>query len=158
MPKVGDVGIKPATVAQLSMPEAKERLALAVEDLFRLLPEQRKKILKGKLNVSELVNTSGEGAKRVPAVAFTCDLLTAALACDAVRSTNRRLGEPPARIWVFRQTWSPVPGNAVFTLDDGGKAVLNPDVFRIELAPVALVAPQASALPLTERMKRMLGR
>jgi hypothetical protein len=63
-------------------------------------------------------------------VAFSCSLLDAACLCDVIRSHDRRAGDFPTRVYVFRKAWSKLPSHAVLTrVREDGKCVLNPEWF-----------------------------
>ena len=59
------------------------------------------------------------------AVELTCQLLTAALAIDILRSENRRDKIEPVRAYLFREKWAKLPSHAVLTVEHRGMIVLN---------------------------------
>lgn len=112
----------------------KERLAVALEDLDRVAPELRVKLLKGRLDLDNVLRHAGQHREEeVPAVPFTCDLLTAAIACDVLRSNDRKLGDELTRVYVLRESrWTRVTSKTVLTVIVEGKVRLNPEVFSID--------------------------
>ena len=124
-----------------SIPVTKYRLALSLEDVDRMVPEMRARLLHGKLDLT-LIRVGPKS--NVPAVAFSCDLLTAATICDIIRSEDRKAGDSPTGVWVLRKSWSRVSGNAVLTLVTDAGIKLNPDAFSE--VPVSVLPP--TSLPV----------
>jgi hypothetical protein len=53
-----------------------------------------------------------------------------------LRSHDRKVGDPPSRVYLFRRTWSKLGKAVVLTRLLGRRCVLNPVVFPPELVPV----------------------
>lgn len=150
MPKVGEVFKLPEK--QEKKPEPKERLALALKDMDRMLPEVRKNLLGGKLDLTSIIKAGADRVDSVPAVAFSCDLLEAALVCDNLRSMDRKVGDDPTRIYVLKATaWTLVPERTILTCTDGEKVYLNSEVFNVVLEPVKPTPPKRGGASLPAR-------
>ncbi len=122
--------------------ERKERLAVALSDLERLAEQMRLKLLVGRLDLSQAIKVGDKD--EVPAVVFSCDLLTAATICDMLRSYDRAHNDPATRIYINRAlAWSKLADNVVLTLLIDGKVKLHPLVFteatRMGPSPIAKV-------------------
>jgi len=114
-----------------------EQLAVSLFDIDRIPPTLRRNLLQGKLELSNIIRILDK-----PAVVFTCDLLTAALTCDILRSNDRKLCDSPTEVFIKRSKWSRVPSNTVLTvLGPTNKARLNPDVFSVPEERVVLIPP-----------------
>jgi hypothetical protein len=116
-----------------------ERLAVSLKDLNRMVPEVRRKMTEGKLDLTEIVRVGEK--ENTPALAFSCDLLTAATICDIIRSEDRRVGDTPTGVWIFRRAWTRVGGGILLTIMVDGEVRLNPEVFSVEVEVVAPAAP-----------------
>ncbi len=107
------------------------RLGINLFDLQRMPATLRDGLLGGKLALRKdaLVIAGDDPDETV--VPLTCDLLTAALALDLVRSHDRRHSEDPTRVYLFRKAWTRLPGAAVLTLDrgEGLPVILSPEWF-----------------------------
>lgn len=147
MPKVGFKTVEPFPGRTVQVPIKQEApqpklatgtpkdktLAVNLFDLGRLDPEFRSWVLAGKVNASEAVWID---KKRVDetAVAFTCDLLTAALCCDLIRAEDAKEGDYPTRVYLFRKAWTKLPSNLPLTVVlPSSKTILNPKVFPTEV-------------------------
>lgn len=113
----------------------RERLAINVADLLSLNPTVRSMLLDGKLDpdrdhVAVVDKTRGDEI----AVLLVCPLLEAALACDVLRSGNRRRREPITRVYLQKRpggSWVKLPRDAVLTgVDQDGTCHLSPDLFE----------------------------
>lgn len=82
------------------------------------------------------------------AVVFTCPVLQAASICDVLRSHDRDAGDAPTRVYVFRKTWSKVPGDKALSVVRDGEVQLNPAVFRVERIPVPSTPPPTKRVML----------
>lgn len=112
------------------MAERRERLAVSLADLDRIDPSIRGSLLAGKLDLTKAIRVGQDRMEDVPAVVFSCDLLTAATVCDILRSHDRKVGDPPTGIYINKATsWSRVINSTVLTVLVDGKARLNPAVF-----------------------------
>ena len=113
-----------------------EKLAVTLTDLDRLPTDAKARYLGGRLDLAKTVKV-GAG---IPAVAFKCDLLQAALVCDLLRSEDRKAGDAPTGVWVKRRdSWYKVSERLLLTLTVADEGALNPDLFAdavIEGAPV----------------------
>ncbi len=107
-----------------------ERLAINLFDIGRVDLGVLRLVLGGKLDLRKEAAIRISKLAEDTAVPFTCDLLTAAIACDVLRSENRKLGENPIRIYLAKPggNWSRLGGNEVLTITEGGVA-LDPRVF-----------------------------
>lgn len=114
-------------------PQNGQRLAVNLCDLDRVDSSIRGMLLSGKLNLQALIRMDRDRPDET-AVAFSCDLLTAATCCDVLRGHDLRAGDYPTRVYLFRQSWSKLPGSTVLTLVNDGKVFLNPEVFAGSLA------------------------
>lgn len=126
--------------------ERKERLAIWLDDIDRIAPELRDKLLSGRLDLTQTVRV-GRGElqrhKSVPALVFTCPLLEAALVCDIIRSHDRKAKERPTELYINRGTsWARLIYSAVLTAVVDGKVILNPAVFPNVEVTVPLPAPK----------------
>jgi hypothetical protein len=125
--------------------ERKERLALNLFDVVdRVDAETRARMLNGRLDLSKSIDVDLGLVTKSKAVELTCDLLTAALIIDILRSESRREGDEPIRAYIKReQAWIKLPRGAILTLSDGRNgAALNPEVFpplvkREDLSPLS---------------------
>lgn len=110
--------------------DRRERLAVALTDLDRVPPEVRTHLLAGRLDLSQAIRVGQDRMEDVPAVVFSCDLLTAAIVCDMLRSNDRKVGDAPTGLYINKnQSWSRITNNTVLTVVINGKAKLNPKVF-----------------------------
>ncbi len=137
MPKAGQ---PPKQVEQ-----RRERLGINLNDIDLIHPLMRQSLLKdgaGKPIVDPMDTTWVDRSKAdETSIPFTCDLLTAALVLDLVRSEARKANDPPIRAYIKRATaWERLPHAAVLTVVWDGKSVLSPSIFpeekRVELIPV----------------------
>jgi len=71
-------------------------------------------------------------------VAFSCPLLDAACLCDVIRCHDRKAGDYPTRVYIFRKAWSRLPSHAVLTRvrENGDKCELNSEWFGTKEVPV----------------------
>jgi len=121
------------------------RLAVNVCDLTRIDPTVREILLEhggrtmGKLDVAAGVIRTDPERLDESAVAFACDLLTAACCLDVMRDHDRRVGDPPTRCYLKTAfAWNKLPAHAVLTLITDGKPALNPKWFRHVAAPAVV--------------------
>lgn len=109
-----------------------ERLAVNLYDITntnRLPDSIRQMLLLDKLDLSTPIRTDPERLDEA-AVAFNCDLLSAACIIDVLRSHDRKAGDYPTRAYLRRASaWNKLPGHAVLTEVVDGKPRLNPDWF-----------------------------
>jgi hypothetical protein len=134
MPKIKDeTGARP------------ERLALNLGDLMRLDATVRGVMLAGKVDCETPVRTNGRTLDD-GAVVMTCDLLTAACIADVIRAHDRKAGDYPCRCYLRRRdAWQRLPNDALLTVVEGERVVLNPALFREKVAPVPLSVPAPNA-------------
>lgn len=127
------------------------KLAISMSDLERLSPSARAGLTTGRLDLSRIVKVGEDRVKPIPALTFSCDLLTAAKVCDIMRAQDVKVGDKLTQVYVLKdRTWSRVPWNVQLTVavpdGDGQLQVkLNPAVFGQEVAPVA--APVDAVAP-----------
>jgi len=132
--------------------DTRYKLALNLFDTDRMAPELRSKLLAGKVNLKETVNVDLDRVQTSVAIVFTCDLLTAALVIDIVRSEDRKVNGPLTRAYINRggTAWSRLPNNVVLTVAEAGKPTrLNPQIFAEKEEEVVL-------LPLIPRKPKKL--
>lgn len=121
-----------------------ERLAVNLFDLLRLDPLIRQLMLGGKLDLAKAIKVDAERLDET-AVEFTCDLLTAACCCDAIRLHDRGTEPYPTRVYLMRRNgtvWERLPHATILTLVEDGRVLLSPKVFRVEAVPVAPTPPK----------------
>ncbi len=127
------------------------KLAINLYDLDRIAPTLRTKLFSGRLDLSKPLSTAWDrtNIKEEVAVLFTCDLLTAAIICDTVRSHDRKAGDFPTRLYLKRKSWARIPSGVVLTaLTEENKCVLNPKVFSLEMGKLGQT-PLTPSKPLT---------
>lgn len=114
------------------------RLAISLEDLVTVDTAIRSRLLSPRLELSKVVFPDPLRPKH-RAVAFRCNLLEAALACDVLRSKNGKV-----KLWMLKRVWSRLPDSKALTviLDDG-VAALDPSVFGIPLPAEDPIIPEA---------------
>lgn len=126
MPEIG------APVVRNGQPQRPELLAINLCDVERMPAIVREAVFGAgnncKLDLTDAIRIDPSRADEV-AVAFRCDLLTAALCCDVIRGHDRDAGDPSTRVYVFRKAWSKLPSAAMLTQMAGGKVQLHPSVF-----------------------------
>lgn len=86
----------------------------------------------------------GEGEYEV-AVGFTCSLRDASILVDVLRSEDRKMGDPPTRVYIYKRPvgWKRLPKDAVLTVIMDAKVHLNPKVFGDSQIPVVSKTPMA---------------
>ena len=135
-----------------SMPACGDRLAVNLADLDRIDPFVREAMgLAQKLDATAPIYTDPDRWDET-AVAFRCDLLTAACLLDVIRDHDRRAGAAVTRTYVNKgYGWVKLPGGTTLVLPGvsyKGTTVadrLNPDVFNV-------AAEHAAAPPKVERV------
>lgn len=127
--------------------ESTERLAINLFDIDYVSPELRARLLAGRLDLrrESIVRVNGDNIMET-GVPFSCathdDLLSAATACDLLRSENRREGDKTIRIYVSKGNgWTKVSGNTILTVPIDGELHLNPEVFQSARASLPDLAP-----------------
>lgn len=129
-----------------TLPKRRERLAVNVADLTRLDSTIRSLLLGGNLDLTQSIRTDPDRIDE-GAVAFSCDLLTAACIADTIREHNRRAGEYPTRIYLRRgAAWTKLPGQTVLTRVVGDSVVLDHDTFPPDVHPSDLAIPTPTAV------------
>jgi hypothetical protein len=124
-----------------STPERREKIAVALKDLERLLPETRQKLLVN-LNLKGIVKINCGTKEDVAALEFKCKLLTAAMIADHIRCEDAAVGDELTSFFLFREkAWSKISNElwadkngqlhpvVVLTVMVKGKCHLNPEVF-----------------------------
>lgn len=103
-----------------------ERVAVALEDLDRLDKQFKLNLLAGRLDLSTIV----EPAKGVACVVFSCDIISAAIVADLIRSDDRKNARTPSAIYMERNTvWSAMKPDDVWTVVVNDLIHLNPLIF-----------------------------
>lgn len=130
----------PTIKSKLDRPE---KLAINLFDLDRIEPSLRGPLLSSRLDLNRPIRTNWDRAASTTdeaAVVFICDLLTAAVVCDTIRSHDRKAGDFPTRLYIQRKTWARIPSHIVLTELVDGKCKLNPSFFpeEVEAITVAL--------------------
>lgn len=117
------------------------KLAICLYDLDRVDPTIRGALLGGKLDLSKPILTDPDRMDET-AVAFRCDLLSAACIIDTIRAHDFLAGDHPTRCYLSRtgKTWTKLPGRVVLSRAVKGKISLSPDVFGVEDRSVELIA------------------
>lgn len=135
------------------MGERRERLAVAIADIDRMPADVRKKLLKDKLDLENVIRHAGQlRQEEVPSVMFTCSLLTAAKICDIMRSNDRAVKDEPTRVYLKKElTWARVPLDKSLTITIGHDVMLNPAVFAPDAPPTALKVPPTKFLRPTRK-------
>lgn len=131
--------------------ERPERLAVNLPDLDRVEPIIRGILLKGRLDLSDVVKVGGDNFDEM-GVLFTCPLLQAACICDTLRNHDRRAGDYPTRIYLQRgpgRAWEKLAGRIVLTDVVDEKVRLNPEIFSPE--PVTAERPDGGEAVLLGR-------
>lgn len=106
------------------------RLAIALDDLDRVDPIARQKMLAHRLDLENPIRITNKVCDA--AVAFCCKIVDAAIICDLIRGEDRKAGDTPSRIFLDKgEGWKSVPGNAVFTVTVRGTIKLNPQLFDV---------------------------
>ena len=107
---------------------SKERLALNLFDIDRIDPLIGI-VMGGKLDLSKAIKVDPDRLDET-AVAFSCDLLTAACICDTIRTHDKAVKDYPTRVYIFRRSaWSKVAGQGHLSIVVDNKCVLNPKIF-----------------------------
>lgn len=125
-------------------------LALNIHDAERMDPEMRVKMLKGRVDLGRVVDMRFDRTPEAKeaAVVFTCDLLSAAIIIDLLRSHDREAGDFATRAYIKKNAWGRIPSNVVLTIKNGDqKTSLNPEIFgNLEGARPVLVPPAVKPL------------
>lgn len=130
-------------------PSRPERIAVNLKDLDRVNPSLRAQLLKGRLDLTRAVSP-GDDVKDA-AVAFSCDLLTAACVVDTLRSHDRDVGDPPTRACVQRAPglgWTKLPGELQLTKVVAGQVILNPTAFPPMVRARDLAVPRVKSVKM----------
>jgi hypothetical protein len=116
-----------------------ERLAISLADVERIDPMLRHRTLHGRLDLAKAIKVGTDAV-----VAFSCDLLLAALACDVIQSEFRREGDSPVKVYILHpgRPWWRLSASTVLTIPgENGKAELNHLIFPSALEIAPLVEP-----------------
>lgn len=125
--------------------ERTERLAVNIYDLDRVNPTLRASLVAPRLDLTKPVDMSWDRkSDDETAVAFSCDLLSAAIICDTLRSHDRAAGDSPTRIYLFKKSWTRVASHVVLTEMVDRVCQLSPDVFVVEVKAAPVAAPNVS--------------
>ncbi len=122
---------------------AGDRLGINLDDVERVLPDVRAMLgLAHLVDRTKIVRVKVLNRPDDLVVIFICDLLAAACLCDTLRSWNRKDGDYPTRVYLCKsKVWERLPGDALLSLMDNGKARLNPKWFTIRVLPGDLIPP-----------------
>lgn len=112
-------------------------LAINLVDLERVAPQVREELFgHGLLLLDPAPIWIDRSNIEETGLAFACNLMQAAAICDILRGHDRKVGQPPTRVYLRKvKAWTKLAGDAILVLY--GK--LNPTVFPPERAVV--VAP-----------------
>ena len=145
MPKIPPL----PTPEQTEAKPVTERLGINLFDLERVDTGMYQRLLAGRLDLrKESVVRLSDSKPDDSVVPFTCGTREAALVCDILRSENRREGDEPVRVYIFRaKAWTRLSGQVILTLpgdpESGQKARLNPDIFPSQVMYAPLLPPKA---------------
>jgi uracil-DNA glycosylase family 4 len=123
------------------------RLALNIDDVFRMTPDARKQLLAGRINFGQLaskmyIKVDGR-AEPEAAIEFSCPLVEAATVCDVIRHQDAQVGDKPSRVYVNRRdAWTRLPAEATLTTTVDGGCALNREVFDVKVEAAAAEAPE----------------
>ena len=133
----------PVKAAELDAPRGS--LALSLFDLDHLDPAYVGMVLQGKVSGGGVARPDPDDPKQAAAV-LNCELLTACIAADLLRSELRReCGEAKAlRCWIKRDGWVRLPNFRPLSLTVEGEVALNPALFEPELPVKPAVPPPFS--------------
>lgn len=125
--------------------ERTERLACNLYDLDRV-PASMRAIVAARLDKTKPIDMGWDRKSDTEvAVAFNCDLLSAAILCDKLRSDDRAAGDSPTRLYLFKKAWTRVASHIVLTeLLPDGSCRLSPEVFVQEVEAAPIQAPRVS--------------
>lgn len=112
-------------------------LAINLIDLERVAPQVREELFgHGLLLLDPAPIWMDKEDMEETGLAFACNLMQAAAICDILRGHDRKVGQPPTRVYLRKiKAWTKLAGDVILVLY--GK--LNPAVFPSERAVV--VAP-----------------
>lgn len=122
----------------------KERLAINMWDLSHLHPTMKVGFLGGKIDPTQPIWIDRDKPDET-ILEFVCNLFSAAVACDLLRSECRRSKEASVRVYLKRaEAWSRLPSTAILTVLEGKRFVLNPEWFprKVKLIPIAPLPPE----------------
>lgn len=128
-----------------------QRLAIGLEDVERLDPVLRGRLLQGKVDLTKAIRVGLDRVDALPALEFTCDLLVSAIVCDLIRIYNKEVKDPPCQIYIFKsKTWSRITNHLTLTCVQNGKTILNPLVFTTaKKEEKRLIPPAPSAVVIS---------
>lgn len=118
----------------------KVRLAINLADLTDKVNEKLRRDVINLINVDEPFYTVPGEIEDV-AVGFNCSLLGSASVIDAVRSHDRKVKDRPTRAYIFRESWTKLPSDAVLSIIVANKPCLNPIIFPRSVGVARQVAP-----------------
>lgn len=119
------------------------RLAIDLKDLDRLDPVIRTRLLKGRLDLANPIQISKDRAIPDHAIPFSCGLLSAATICDIIRSEDRKSGDFPTQLYIYKTTWNRIPSHVALTIQVKGSVKLNPTIFPAVAVTLIIPPPQA---------------
>ena len=108
-----------------------ERLAINLFDLDSVHPHLKVKLLNGRMDLKRdnIIRIDPDKTDET-AVPLVGDLLTVAVACDILRSENRREGDKVVRIYLNKGgNWIKLPSAAILTHRIEGELTLDPEIF-----------------------------
>ena len=112
-------------------------------DLDRLAPQLRSSVVAPRLDLTKPIDMSYDRKNETEvAVQFSCDLLSAAIICDTLRSHDRAAGDTPTRLYLFKKAWTRIASHVVLTTqDDDGRCRLSHEVFPQSVEPAPVTRP-----------------
>jgi hypothetical protein len=111
------------------LPDSGPALAVNIYDLGRVDLQVRQVMLMGRIHFDP-IRFDDDKLDEV-GVAFSCSLLEAAVIGDTIRVLDRQAGDPPARLYLRKETtWRKLPADAVLVV----KGHLNSTYFEAVVA------------------------
>lgn len=123
------------------------RLGINITDLDRHKGIMLDLLLRDKLDLTSSPLILDKDRFDEACVIFTCDVVTAAAACDIVRGKDRRLKQLPTRCYFqVKDAWNKLPHEAVLTKVVGSEVKLNEKWFPRESKRRDVVVPTAKKI------------
>jgi len=129
---------KPTAVDSLVVDQKGVWIGLNLYDFYGIEPSVRDQLrLAKRLDTVHPIRLGDEVLLR-----FLCPLIEAALVCDIIRSHY------PARVYLYRRTWSKLSSTECLAISIDGKAYLNPNLFKDEVIRIRSIPPKFKGVPL----------